>query len=219
MAMKSARDMEAMFDDAFPILFQKEVFEIIHKCYGDAESSRNVYGLLWPIFAWNRPYIRRALIQSHLFELAARWKLEANWYYTAAGANPYVEIRAANFVLTESKVDEAYSLPRDAFYRTDNAAVNYSLFADQENTIDPINVIVTHVPHAVESRPTEVGVSFPDGDYTRVVHRIDFHGRFFAQITPPAPPDGRSAETPALDPQPKLRGPSAPDEKKAGGGA
>src|SRR6516162_10123323 len=99
--MISLEELEQQFDEAVPILFQKDAVELIVKCYREAETIRDTYGIRNPVSWWHRPYVRRALIESQLFELAERYTLQPQFKYTLNTLTPYLEIRAGNFVITE----------------------------------------------------------------------------------------------------------------------
>lgn len=200
--MIPAADLEQLFDGSFAQLFQKEALQLIVKCSSEADTIRNSYGLHKEVAKWHLPFGRRAIIETQLFELAGRYGLQAEFKHTRGGKNPYLAITAGNFILTESKVDEPSQLPREADFRTQNALLNYSLFAEFEDASQDnrIYVILAYVPSFEEPCPEHVEFLFPDADYSRVLHSIDLLNRF-------AKPKSKDSgdETPAVDPTPKLR--------------
>lgn len=205
----SAAELEKMFDAAVPLLFQRQWLQLIRQCYTEADSARNAHGLLKPVADWHLPFLRRALIESQTAELAKRFpSLQVEMRRTKVSAVPYLAITAGPFVITESKVDEPGQLPRDADFRTENSAVNYSLFAEENNTTDPLYFILATVPHPSECRPRYARFIFPDSEYSRIYHDIDLLGRFDAGADQATTP-----ETPKVDPTPKLR---KPDAEKGG---
>ncbi|HEY1380466.1 MAG TPA: hypothetical protein VGF55_26940, partial [Gemmataceae bacterium] len=203
--MIAGKDLEAMFDEAMPPLFLRRLFDLIQKCYAEADSLRNQFGLRKPMADWVIPYVRRSLIESQAWELVGRFKrLTPKVMTTANGPNPYLQVTAGKFDFTISMTHEATGLPRNAVFRSSNSLVNYSLFAEleQADTEAQMYAILTHVPHPTELCPAHVGILFPDKDYTTVIHRIDLVERFFATAAAT-----KEAEAPAPNPMPKLRKP------------
>jgi hypothetical protein len=120
--------------------------------------------------------------------------------------NPYLEITAGRFIITESKVDSPLQLPRDCKFRTKNSAVHCGLFHEDDDNTDSIYVILAHVPKFGEQQPEHVNFLFPDSTYSTTLHRIDLNERFMPK------PEVPTSETPAAEPQPKLR--KLDDEKR-----
>lgn len=203
--MLSGPELEARFDECVPYLFQKDLASLVVKCFIETESAPNVFGFRRPLSRWPAPYLRRTLILSQAYELAGRYQgIQATFRCTVTGGNPYLEMKAGQFIITVSKVDEPGALPRDAIFRSTNSMVNYSLFKSEEPSSDPIYAILAYVPHPTEAEPMHLEFQIPDGEYSCILHRIDLLSRFFA-ITGQTP----SEETPAVDPQPKLRPPKS----------
>lgn len=204
--MLSGRELETLFDENVPYLFQKDLTGLVFKCFSEAETAPNIFGFRRPLSKWLAPYLRRTLIMSQAYELADRFQsIQADFCCTnKRGSNPYLEIKAGQFLITVSKTDEPGLLPRDAVFRTTNSMVNYSLFQTEEVSSDPIYAILVYVPHPTEPQPKHVDFIIPDGQYSCILHRIDLIERFFAaaEQTP-------TEETPKVDPQPKLRPPKS----------
>ena len=203
--MLPAQELEALFDDNVPYLFQRDLANLVFRCFTEADTAQNVFGFRRPLSRWLAPYLRRTLILSQAFELAGRYQeIQADFRCTIGGGNPFLEMKAGQFLITISKTDEPGMLPRDAVFRTTNSSVNYSLFAAEEATSDPIYVILAYVPHPTQPQPMHLEFQIPDGEYSCILHRIDLLERFFAGIeqTP-------TEETPTVDPQPKLRPPKS----------
>jgi hypothetical protein len=195
-------DLEQLFDGSVPQMFQRDALRCVLTCYQEAETVRDRYSLRHPVAQWHVPLGRRALIESQLFDVAERYKLCPEYRYTKKGSSPYLAIQAGQFVITESKVDEPGCLPREADFRTENSAVNYNLYAQLEGSPPPggpIYVILAHVPCCGDSRPACVHWQFPDDQCSCILHHIDLLKRFAS------PSESAPAESPAVDPKPKLR--------------
>ncbi len=198
-------ELERLFDAAVPLHFQLEVAQLVFQCYRQADTIRDSYGIRTPIAKWHAPYGRRALIESQLLELAGRYPgLSPCINLTKTRSTPYVQIQAGQFVITECKVDERLRLPREADHRSANSLVNYSLFAALEDSPPDATayVILSHVPAFDEPRPAHIDWVFPDGAYSCILHHIDLLAKLTALSARPV-----VAETPELDPMPKLRKP------------
>lgn len=195
------KQLKKKLDRAVPPLFQRAALLLIDKCYRHADSTaRDTLGLRQEIAPWARSYIRRSLIQSHLFELAVTYPtLNAEWRETIQGGNKYLAIEAGEFVLTEAKINEAGCLPVQAEYRSTNSAMSYSLFPTGKKD-GSFYGIIAHVPHPKEPRPVYVSIIFPDLEYTRVVHQIDLLDAYGDHLF-----RSQLEETQEADPQPKLR--------------
>ena len=198
--MLGQQELEARFDEHVPYLFQRDLTKVVLDCYKDADSAKNNFGLQRPVGDWLTPLCRHAFIQSHAFELAQRYKLEPEYRRTKDGNNYYLAIKAGQFVVTLSKTNHPEKLPRDADFRTQNSAVNYSLFAQEGNESDPIYAILTNVPAVREPQPAFLQFIFPNTEYEIILHRIDLLERFSIQLG-----QGNTPETPVVNPQPKLK--------------
>jgi hypothetical protein len=193
-------ELVTRFDENVPYLFQRDLTKMVLECYKGADSAKNTFGLQKPVSDWLTPLCRHAFIQSHAFELAHNYSLEPEYRRTKDGNNYYLAIKAGPFVVTLSKTNHPEKLPRDADFRTQNSAVNYSLFVDEGNESDPIYAILTNVPHGREPYPAFLQFIFPDTKYDLILHRIDLLERFSLQLG-----EGSTLETPAVNPQPKLK--------------
>src|SRR5947208_325188 len=119
--MISKKRLSRQFDRAVSPLFQRDALLLIDRCYRAADAAKDTYGLHSTIAGWNRPLLRRSLIQSQLFELAQTYGLKPEWRRTLLGNNPYVYIPGGKFVLTESKIAAPGMLPVYADYRSSHS--------------------------------------------------------------------------------------------------
>src|SRR5947208_1165555 len=127
--MLSRDEFIRSFDAVVPVTFQRSALRVIDQCYPAASDARDAHGLRTPMANWHRPLLRRALIESQLYELAGSYSptLTPVWHNATSEANPYLEIEAEGFSITVAKIDAPGSLPRGADYRSSNSAVNYAL--------------------------------------------------------------------------------------------
>jgi hypothetical protein len=171
--MSERRNPVAEFNQHVPEMFLKDVVRGIEESYRAARTARDAYGLGQPHAEWNEPYIRRALIESRMQEVASKYKsLAVDVVFAGRQSSPYVVVKAGPIVLTESMVDGRCQLPREAAFRKQNARFNYGLFSQYEEELPddtPIYAILSHVPHWKQAVPQFVDVIFPNVTYDGII--------------------------------------------------
>lgn len=188
MARHEGVDLEVLFNQHVPHDCQRELFQALLQSYKQADAANQTLKLGEPEDAWLRPYTRRALFEREFRAIAGRYKLKARTEWTQGESMPYTVVQAGPFLLTESKVDNRWELPREAEFRKHNANYNWTMFDD----IDPdppakkdpsYYAILTHVAHPSKPQPRSVNIVFPDGSYRRPAKAIYLMEQFADLVT------------------------------------
>lgn len=127
------------------------------------------------------PHLRRAYIEEVMPDLAER----VEGYTTITEKNKaencwHRSILGDRIILTQSKVEQRKTLPRDAEFRKGYAKSNQMLFdfmnEDEASELEaeaPLYAIIVHMPPDDNKRlPEFVDIVFPDKDYKEIVGPI-----------------------------------------------
>jgi hypothetical protein len=123
--MLNQREFEELVKQCVPPLFLSQAVRDITKCYGEAESLCDTYGINKELANWSKPFVRRSMIESRLFETAQRFPQLAPELRHSINGMPYLAIVAGPLTITESKIEAPGVLPPEANYRSENSLVNY----------------------------------------------------------------------------------------------
>jgi len=161
-------------------------------CYGnDAFAQEEARDLL--------PYVRRAYIEGIMPDIAARlsgWK--ACTAENKAKNCSHRLVIGEGIVISESKVEERETLPREAEFRRGYARSPQMVFEfmkDQESAeLDgqlTLYAIIVHMPRAEDKGvPEFIDIVFPDRDYGEIVDRI----RLLEKFADLVPKEGQGVE-------------------------
>jgi hypothetical protein len=155
-------DLFDAFAAAMPLTFLEGVKSVMHQLYEEAHHAMHQDPLLGsPEAAYATPHYRRALIETRLRQEAQKSGLAATVQTNSAQSAEFTAIKAANFVITESFVNQPSGRVRYAKFRQDYCA---------------LNKLLSQMP--IEGIDTSDMLTYTDGAvYCIMLHGPDFHDR------------------------------------------
>lgn len=176
------------FDNNVPKEVQKEVLRTVFRGYFDADEELDNANYDFPEYTYLRPNIRLARINYYLRQLGVKLTgCQATVEANVTNNYTFTLLRVGNVILTVSKVEGQYVLPRTARFR--------NLYAGQQSKFDIENNnlvisdfiippdamlygIILHSPVEDGKLPAFVNVGFPNRDCTDFVGSIKLMKRY-----------------------------------------